>query len=37
MRIIIRIVMIGLFINRDHMKKIRDRIKIKDRMRIRNL
>ena len=37
MRIIIRIVMIDFFINRDRMKKIRDRIKIKDRIRIRDL
>ena len=34
---IMRIIMIGFFINKDRIKGIRDRIKIKDRIKIRGL
>ena len=36
-KIIMRIVIINLFINKDRIKKIRDRIKIKNRIKIRDL
>ena len=34
---ITRIIIIGLFINKDHMRKIKSRIKIKNRMKIKIL
>ena len=37
MRIIMRIVMIDLFINKDHMRKIRDHMRIRNRIKIRGL
>ena len=37
MKTIMRIIMIGFFINKDHIKGIKNRIKIKDRIRIKGL
>ena len=37
MKTIMRIVMIGFFINRDRIREIRDRIKIRNRIKIRDL
>ena len=37
MKTIMRIVIIGLFINRDHITKIKNRMRIRDRIKIRGL